>query len=208
LYAFIRRQGYSEADAEDLTQEFFARLLERNGFESVSPLKGKFRTFLLKALSNFLSNRRAYDHAAKRGGGQQLLSLEEIQIERQRHLEPVSLLSPDKAFDARWALAILDKALAALKEEMTLDGKARQFEEIKGFISKEVEEGEYDEAAKRLRITKQALGVAAHRLRRRYRELVIAEVSQTVCGPLELEEEMRHLFAILSSAPVSGATTV
>jgi RNA polymerase sigma-70 factor (ECF subfamily) len=199
LYASIRRQGYSDADAKDFTQEFFARLLERNDFDSISPDKGKFRTFLLTALSHFLSNRRDYDRAAKRGGGNPILSLDGLDLEHLRIAES-PYASPDAAFDARWAVAVLEKALANLRDEMTSAGKARDFEEMKVFLSNEALGGEYDEPARRLDMMKQAFAVAVHRLRRRYRELVVEEVAQTVRGPLELDEELRHLFMTLSAS--------
>jgi len=198
LYAFIWRQGYSPDDAQDLTQEFFARLLERNEFEALSPHKGKFRTFLLTALTHFLSNQRDRARAAKRGGGQQFLSLDEIRTEQLRHLEPADHVTPDKLFDARWAVAVLEQALAALREEMAGEGKSRHFEELKAFLTEDPEGGAYAGVAERLGTRSQSVAVMVHRLRRRYRELVRAEVANTVTGPMELEQEMRHLFAALA----------
>jgi RNA polymerase sigma-70 factor (ECF subfamily) len=198
LYAFIWHRGYSEADAQDLTQEFFARLIERKEFDGLSPRKGKFRTFLLTALTHFLSNERDRERAVKRGGGRHLISLDELQAEQRRHLEPADSISPDKLFDARWALTVLERALAVLRQEMTCQGKERQFEELRDFLSAEAQDGEYGVAAERLGATLELVAVMVHRLRRRYRELVRAEVAQTVIGPLELEEEMRHLFAALA----------
>ena len=198
LYAFIRRQGHTEEDAQDLTQEFFARLLERNEFESVDPRKGKFRTFLLAALTHFLSNQRDRDRAAKRGGGQKIISLDEIKSEQLRHLEPASDLSPDKLFDARWAMTVLEQALTELRCELSANGKSAHFDELKGFLTADPGNRDYSVAATRLGATPQSVAVTVYRLRQRYRELVRAEVAHTVCSPLEVDEEMRHLLEALS----------
>lgn len=200
LYAFIRRQGHSDEDAQDLTQEFFARLLERNEFESVDQRKGKFRTFLLAALTHFLSNQRDRERAAKRGGGQKLLSLDELNEEQKRHLEPASELSPDKLFDVRWAMTVLEQALAQLRREMEAEGKEVHFAELKTFLTDEAEAGDYQTVAAKLGATSQSVAVMVHRLRRRYRELVRVEVAHTVCSPMDVEDELRHLAAALGQS--------
>jgi RNA polymerase sigma factor (sigma-70 family) len=198
LYAFIRRKGHAAEEAEDLTQEFFVRLLQHNEFEVLDPRKGKFRTFLLAALTNFLSNQRDRERAAKRGGGQKIFSLEELQAEQLRHLEPASDLSPDKLFDARWATTVLEQALIQLRQELTDEGRAGQFEALKAFLTEDPGEGDYATVAAKLGATTQAVAVMVYRLRQRYRELVRTEVAHTVNNPLEVEEEMRHLLAALS----------
>jgi RNA polymerase sigma factor (sigma-70 family) len=198
LYSFIRRQGHGEADAQDLTQEFFARLLARNDFETVDPRKGKFRTFLLAALTHFLANERDRAGAAKRGGGQRIISLDEMRAEQTGGWEPSSDLSPDKLFDARWAMTVLEQALARLAEEMTAGGKQGQFEQLKGFLTEEPGEGEYAAIAGGWGTTSQTVAVMVHRLRRRYQELVRTEVAHTVESPLEVEAEMRLLLEALS----------
>jgi RNA polymerase sigma-70 factor (ECF subfamily) len=198
LYAFIRRNGFGEEDAKDLTQQFFARLLERKDFEMVDRSKGKFRTFLLASLTHFLSNERDRARAAKRGGGQTIFSLDEAELEHLNRLEPASELSPDKLFDLRWATTVMENALARLREEMQAAEKAPQFEELKKYLSGEPVEGEYAAVGERLGMTGQAVAVRVHRLRTRYRELVRAEVAETVSSPLELEEEMRHLYVVLN----------
>jgi RNA polymerase sigma-70 factor (ECF subfamily) len=199
LFAFIRRQGRTEEDAKDLTQEFFARLLERKDFQHVEARKGKFRTFLLAALSHFLSNERDYAQAAKRGGGKTIISLDEMTPGQLRRFEPASNLSPDKLFDQRWALTLLELAVARLREETSAAGKTGQFELLKTFLTNEPGENEYAAVAKRLETTAQSVAVAVHRLRQRYRELVRAEVAHTVSSPLEVDEEMRHLYAALNA---------
>jgi len=198
LHAFICRQGYTETDAQDLTQEFFARLLARNDFETVDPRKGKFRTFLLASLTNFLSNQRDRARAAKRGGGQKILSLDEIQANEWREMEPASDMSPDKLFDVRWATAVLEQALGALRQEMIDEGRGAQFEALKAYLTEEPGEGEYAAVAARWEMTRQGVAVTVYRLRQRYRELVREEVAQTVSTPAEAEEEMRHLLEALS----------
>ncbi len=198
LYAFVRRKGYCEADAQDLTQQFFARLLEKDGFEKVFPEKGKFRTFLLASLSHLLSNERDRMQAVKRGGGHIILSLDDLDPEHLYRLEPASDLSPDKLFDLRWATTVLETALAQLRAEAVSANKAGSFEELKKYLTNEPGEGEYAETGQRLGMSGQAVAVAVHRLRHRYRELVRARVAQTVTSPLELEDEMRHLYAVLN----------
>lgn len=196
LYAFIRRNGHGEEEARDLTQEFFSRLLGRSDLEAVDPRKGKFRTFLLAALTHFLSNERDRARASKRGGGQKTISLDEITASHE--IEPSSDLSPDKLFDLRWATTVLEQALAKLRDEMAADGKSDQFKQLKVYLTDEPGEGEYAAAAAALGISSQTLAVIVHRMRRRYRELVRAEVAQTVATPLELDDEMRHLFETLN----------
>jgi RNA polymerase sigma factor (sigma-70 family) len=198
LYAFIRRQGSSPHDAQDLTQEFFARLLKRNDFDRVDPRKGRFRTFLLTSLTHFLSNERDRVRAAKRGGGQQIISLDAIQAEEMRQLEPRHDLSPDKVFDMRWAMTVLEKSLSRLQHEMMDEGKSCLFAELKSFLTSEPETGEYALISERLGKTPQTLAVAVHRLRARYRELVCAEVAHTVGSPLEVDDEMRYLLSVLN----------
>lgn len=198
LYAFVRRKGYPEADAQDLTQQFFARLLARNDFENVSPKKGKFRTFLLTALSHFLSNEYDRSRAAKRGGGQVLLSLDELKSAQSTGIEPADNLSPDKLFDLRWAMTVLEHALLKLRQEMSECGKGAQFDALKQYLTDEAGPGDYAAVAAALNTNTQAIAVAVHRLRQRYCELVRLEVAETVSSPLELEEEMRHLYAVLN----------
>lgn len=200
LYAFTRRQGHSEEDARDLTQKFLAFLLERDDIAAIDPHKGKFRTFLLTALTHFLSNERDYARAAKRGGGRQLIPLEELESERGFVAAPPQL-SPDRVFDQRWAMTIVERALEHLRTEQVQAGKGEQFEQFRNYLTQDPDEGEYAAVATRLGITSQSLAVRVHRMRQRFRELVRAEVAQTVASPLELEQEMRHLFEALSDSP-------
>jgi DNA-directed RNA polymerase specialized sigma24 family protein len=198
LYAFLRRKGLPDEDAKDLTQQFFTRLLERNDFRSMDARKGKFRTFLLTALTHFLSNERDRAQAAKRGGGKAIFSLDAIPSDQFQRIEPASDLSPDKLFDQRWAMTLLATAVARLQAEMTDAGRARQFEQLKQFLTEDPGDGEYADAARRLESTSQAVAVAVHRMRQRYRQLVRTEVAHTVSSPAEVDEEMRHLYAALN----------
>lgn len=198
LFAFLRRKGFGEEDAKDLTQQFFTRLLERNDFRGVAARKGKFRTFLLTGLTHFISNERDRQRAIKRGGGQVTFSLDALPPEQFQRVEPASDLSPAKLFDQRWAMTLLDAAVRRLQAEMTDAGRAGQFEHLKKFLTEEPAEGEYLAVATRLDSTSQAVAVAVHRLRQRYRQLVRAEVANTVSSPTEVEEEMRHLLAALN----------
>jgi RNA polymerase sigma-70 factor (ECF subfamily) len=198
LYAFARRKGYTEEDAKDLTQQFFACLLERNDFESVDPHKGKFRTFLLTSFTHFLCNENDRARTAKRGGGQVIFSLDAMRSDQFEDFQAQGELTPDRFFDLRWALTVMEQALSRLRTEMAA-GKAEQFEAFKKFLTEEPGEGEYASVAQRLGVAAPTVAVSVHRLRNRYRELVQAEVAQTVRSPLELEEEMRHLCDVLSS---------
>jgi len=199
LYAFIRRQGRTDEDAKDLTQQFFSQLLERRDFQNVDARKGKFRTFLLASLMHFLSNERDYNRAAKRGGGKLALSLDTFTAEQFHRMEPASDLSPDKLFDQRWAITLLEEAVSQLRVEMLVAGKTAQFEELKTFLTNEPGDGEYLAVGRRLECSSQSVAVMVHRMRQRYRELVRAEVAHTVSSPLEVEEEMRHLYAALNT---------
>jgi len=198
LYAFARRKGYLEEDAKDLTQQFFAHLLERNDFESVDPHKGKFRTFLLTAFTHFLCNENDRARAAKRGGGQVIFSLDAMRSDQIEDFQVQADLAPDSFFDLRWALTVMEQALSRLRNELAAAGKGEQFEHFKKFLTEDPGEGEYASVARGLGIAAPTVAVSVHRLRNRYRELVRAEVAQTVRSPLELEEEMRHLCAVLS----------
>ena len=198
IYAFVRRKGHAEEDAKDLTQQFFALLLGRKDFQVIDARKGKFRNFLLASLTHFLSNQREHARAAKRGGGKIILSLDAVPPEQFQRFEPAVDLTPDKLFDQRWAMTLLESAVVRLKEEQLRAGRAEQFEVLKGFLTSEPRDGEYGQLAERLGCAGQSVAVAVHRLRQRYRELVRAEVANTVSSPTEVEEEMRDLFLALN----------
>jgi len=198
LYAFLRRQGYASADAKDLTQEFFAKFIQKNFLSAVNPARGKFRSFLLKALKNFLANEWDRVRAEKRGGKHAFISLDEQTAEGRYRLEPPSTATPEALYEHRWALTVLDQALHRLKSDYETAGKAVQFEELHVYLSSEPAEGAYAKAATRLRMTNGAVAVAVHRLRQRYGELLRQEIGRTVSTPAEIAEEMRFLFSVFS----------
>lgn len=198
LFAFLRRKGHPEEDAKDLTQQFFTRLLERKDFQTLDARKGKFRTFLLASLTHFLANERDHAQAAKRGGGRIPISLDAISPEQFQRLEPATNLSPDKLFDQRWAMTLLEEAVGRLRAEMVRADKGVQFEQTKSFLTDDPRDGDYATVAERLGVPSQSVAVLVHRLRQRYRELVRAEVANTVSSPTEVAEEMRHLYAALN----------
>jgi len=197
IYAYIRRNGYSEADGQDLTQQFFTELLRRNDFGRVDAKKGKFRTFLLACLRHFLLNRRDFEQAAKRGGGQDFISFDTMTREELSSCEPRSELSPDKVFDQKWAMRLLEEAVARLQDEMTAAGKTKQFEKLRPYLASEPVDGEYSRIAQELGVAVSTVAVLVHRMRQRCGELVRLEVANTVSSPVELEEEIRHLNEVL-----------
>jgi len=198
ICAFARRKGRGEEEAKDLTQQFFALLLERKDFSGLDAGKGKFRTFLLAAFSHFLANEYDRANALKRGGGQEVFSLEQFPAEPCEGGSPGEDVSPGDVYDLGWARTILRTALGHLKEEMSRADKPGRFEELEQFLTVQAGADQYGAAAEKLGVEVSSVPVLVHRLRQRYRELVRAEVAQTVSSPTELEEEMRHLFALLN----------
>ena len=194
LYAYVRRKGHSPHDAQDLTQGFFARLLQRNFLENVTPQKGRFRSFLLAALNHFRSDEWDKARAEKRGGGQVLISLDDHNAEALYLLEPDSGATAEMLFEQRWALALLAQALARLREEFAATDKTREFDQLKVFLSAPTSDGAYAAAAIKLVMPIETVTVKVHRLRQRYGELIRAEIAHTVASPADIEEEMRHLF--------------
>jgi len=198
IYAFVRRSGHSPHDAQDFTQEFFARLLEGGSLRAADPHKGHFRSFLLGALKHFLANEWKRSQRQKRGGGCTVLSLEELQAETQASGEPADALTPEKSYDRRWAEAVLGQAMERLREEHARAGKAERFDALKLYLPSGEEPASYAETAGRLGLSEGAVKWAIHQLRQRYGELVRAEVADTLANPAEAETELRHLLAALS----------
>lgn len=192
LYAYVRRRGYDPADAQDLTQAFFARLLEKNWLDAVAPEKGRFRAFLLAALKHFLANEWDKARAQKRGGGVSPVALD---AETRYQREPSDELTPDRLFDRQWALALLEIVLNRLGEEHDTPEKRRLFEALRGTLTGDQPEAGYAAVARQLGLNEGAIKVAVHRLRKRYRELLRAEIAQTVSDPGQVAEELRSLFA-------------
>lgn len=197
LYAFVRREGHGPDDAQDLTQEFFARLLEKNWLDAVDREKGKFRSFLLAAMRHFLANEWDRAHRLKRGGGQTILSLDAQSAEARYAREPADPVTADRVFERRWALTLIEQVLARLRREFEEAGKGKLFEELKTALTGE--KVAYAEVARRLGLNEGAVRVAVHRLRLRYRDLIRAEIAETVASEDEIEAEVQHLFAALAS---------
>jgi RNA polymerase sigma-70 factor (ECF subfamily) len=197
LYAYVRRRGYPPADAQDLTQGFFCLLLEMDSLSRVQRSKGKFRSFLLASMNHFLANEWDRQQTLKRGGGLKWVSLDDETAENRYRLEPATNLTPEKIYERRWVLTLLDQALRRLREENTAAGKDLHFDSLKHLLSDEAGDGAYAELAGQLDMTPGAVAVAVHRLRQRYRELVREEIARTVASPADLEEELNHLFAAL-----------
>ena len=197
LYAFVRRQGHSPEDAQDLTQEFFARFLAKEYFGRADPALGRFRSYLLACLKHFLSEQRRQAGRLKRGGGQAIVSWDSQTAEERYQSEPADPLTPEKIFDRRWALSLLEQALARLGDEQSAAGKQAVFAQLRDYLWGEGSGAGYAEMAARLGQTEGALKVTVHRLRRRYRELLRAEVAQTVAAVHEVDEELRYLVAVM-----------
>ncbi len=196
LYVYIRRRGHAVEEAQDLTQEFFARLIEKHWLAEADPGRGRFRTFLLTALNHFLTNELRNAHAAKRGGGRALISLNDT-AETRYALEPASDLTPERIYERRWALSLFEQAMNRLREHYVAEGKARQYECLAPFLSSEADEGDYARLGKELGMAPGAVATAVHRLRQHLRERVREEIAHTVNGPDEIEDEMRSLVAAL-----------
>ena len=199
LYSFVRRQGRSPEDAEDLTQEFFARLLEKNYLTSVQREKGKFRSFLLMALKRFLAKQWQKDHAQKRGGDFSMVSFDAGLAESRYGSEPTHDLAPDLAFERQWASVLLELVMTRLRQEYVGTDRGQLFSALKGAIAREKDSGSYQDIGKRLGMSEAAVKMAIQRLRRRYRELLREEIGKTVADPGEIEEELHHLFATFNS---------
>ena len=198
LYAYARRRGYSPEDAQDLTQEFFAQLLERQSLERANPNLGRFRSFILTAMKNFLTDEWKKTRAEKRGGGRALLSLDLAAAESRLDVEPADNSAPDKLFEKRWALTLLDEVLNRLEREYQDEGKIELFTALKQTLMGSRESQPYRELATALSMNEGAVKVAAHRLRKRYRELIRAEIANTLDETQDVDEEMKHLFAALT----------
>mgnify|MGYP003787094741 FL=1 len=198
LYAFVRRQGHSPPDAQDLTQEFFARLLEKDYLKAAAREKGRFRTFLVVALKRFLANEWDRVRAQKRGGGQPCLSLDTELAEQRYRVEPIEGATADRVFERRWALTLLDRTMARLREEFAATGKAAEFDRLKACLTAERGEIACAEIAAGLAVSEGAARVAVHRLRKRFREVFREEIAHTVSRPQDIEEEVRYLISVLA----------
>ena len=197
LYAFIRRKGHDPDRAQDLTQGFFARLLERNIVQTADRQRGRFRAYLLGALQHFLADERDREHALKRGGGHVTISRDLETAEQRYALEPAHDLTPERLFDRRWASTVIALVMAELRRQFVAEGKADLFERLKPFLVSDPSDATQAQAATELGISPGAARVALHRMRRRYGELLREQIAETVSSPDQIDEEIRDLFAAI-----------
>ena len=211
LYVFIRRQGRNPEDAQDLVQGFFAQLLQKRFLKDADPDKGRFRSFLLIALRRYMANEWDRENRLKRGGGCEIVSLDDESTEARYQAEPVDEMSPEKAYERQWAVTLLKQVLARLEADFAAGGKGRLFEELKRHLSGEGGETPYAVIAARLNMTEGAVKVAVHRIRQRYRELLREEIAHTVANEADIDQEIRELFAVVGwrspSNPRNDRTT-
>jgi RNA polymerase sigma-70 factor (ECF subfamily) len=198
LYAFIRRRGLGPHDAEDLTQAYFAHLLERDALKTVAREKGKFRSFLLASLTNFLNNERDKQKTLKRGGRVHIISWDEAKAEDQYQHEPADHVTPENLFERRWAFTVFEQSLERLKQEHQGQSKQPLFNKLHPYLTREAEPGFLSNVSAELKLTEGAVKVALHRLRRRFGELLRSQVAYTVADPELVEEEIRHLLTAIS----------
>jgi len=198
LYAYVRRQGKSTQDAQDLTQSFFSGLLESHSLDAVHPSKGRFRSFLIASLNHFLANDWKHSQRQKRGGGHLHFSIDEQTAEGRYQHEPADHFTPEKAFERRWAETLLQSVLDRLRDEWESKGTPRPFDEIKLFLIEGKEAAPFAEMAARLGVTEASLKWTVHKLRKRYGEIFREEIASTVSSPAEIDDEVRHLFSVMA----------
>jgi RNA polymerase sigma-70 factor (ECF subfamily) len=199
IYAFVRRRGFAPHDAQDLVQEFFSDLLRRRFLDRVSPSSGRFRSFLLASLGNFLANQYDREQCQKRGGGCQIFSLDAQPAEERYQLEPAHEATPEKLFEQRWAQTVLEQVVSRIQSEFAANQQTNRFDYFKEFLLGDPPGLSYSEVAARLNLSVSALTSAIHRTRVRFREVFRAEIAQTVAAPSEIDDEIRHLVAALNS---------
>ena len=197
LYAYVRRRVPDVHQAQDLTQSFFAELLEKNVVGTATPDRGRFRAFLLTAFKHFLSKQREKEHAQKRGGGRVPASLDFEAADSKLSFEPAARLTAEQFYDQQWALALIAQILSRLKAESIKAGKLNQFEALKGFVIGDHAGTTYSQVAENLNISEAAAKKSASRMRERYRELLREEIAQTVSSSEEVDDEIHKLFAVL-----------
>jgi RNA polymerase sigma-70 factor (ECF subfamily) len=197
IYAYIRHRGYTLEQARDLTQDFFAYVLERDLFAKADPARGRFRAFLRAVCARHLTARRDRENAAKRGGGRSFVSIDLLDAERRYTNEPAHELTPERIFDRTWALTLLDRVVERLRGEYDDAGRAAKFEELITLLTRDPGTGAYSDIAERLGTTEGNVRVAVHRLRRRYGLLLREEIAATVGDAAQVEDEIHTLFAAL-----------
>ncbi|HEY5913202.1 MAG TPA: sigma-70 family RNA polymerase sigma factor [Verrucomicrobiae bacterium] len=199
LYAYLRRFGCAPEEAEDLTQDFFASFLSRRSVDRADPKRGRFRTFLLTCLQNYVRDVHARNRTLKRGGQVHLVSLDRERAERGYGAEPAERLTPERVFERRWATTLLEHVLTQLGAEFARTGKREFFEQLKGYVWGEQDATPVRQIMLQFGVSESAVKVTVHRLRQRFRELLRMEIAHTVAGPEEVEDEIRHLAQVLSA---------
>lgn len=199
LYAFLRRRGLPVEEAQDVTQGFFLRVIEGDLLERAREEKGRFRSFLLGALQNFLANHRRHEQTQKRGGGVTTLSIDEMQAEQRFALEPADPLTPEAQFERSWAFSLLERVCVRLGDDYLAAGRADLFSKLQPYLAGKAQLAGYAELGRELAMSESAVAVAIHRMRRRYGELLREEIAHTVADPAEVEDEIVHLMKIVAS---------
>jgi len=197
IYSFVRREGRTVEDAQDLTQSFFARLLERRDLDTVRQEKGRLRSYLLKSLKHFLINERQRAMSVKRGQGRPLIPLDELLARERSDPEPADVLTADRIYERRWALTLLEQVLTRLGQEYQAAGNSELFRRFNALLADESDEFSQAQIAAGLEMTENAVKQAYHRFRRRYRELLREEIAHTVAVPGDIEDELRYLITVL-----------
>ena len=200
IYSFVRRRGHAPADVQDLTQSFFAFFLRTKAYARTDPLHGKFRSFLLASVKNFLSDNWDRDQAIRRGGGYQFVSLDQETAEAFYDASSASDSTAERLFELRWAKSLTSGALDSLRQELQTEGKLKLFEQLKNFLTCDSVIPSYDEASARMDLSRATVKTHVHRLRQRYREIVRREIARTVSAPHEVDEELRYLCNVLAEA--------
>ncbi|HXO94729.1 MAG TPA: sigma-70 family RNA polymerase sigma factor, partial [Candidatus Acidoferrum sp.] len=199
IFAFLRRQGLSSAEAEDITQGFFAQLLERKSFDAVRKEKGRLRSYLLGALKYFVTDEQRRAMAIKRGKGQRIIPFEELRADERIDIEAADPVTADMIYERRWALTVLERVLSRLKDEYRVAGNAALFDSLKQLLPDEPGSPSQAEIAARLGMTENAVRQAFYRFRQRYQSLLREEIAHTVATPGDIEDELRHLIAVLEA---------
>jgi RNA polymerase sigma factor (sigma-70 family) len=194
LYAYTRRRGHQPAEAQDLTQGFFLHLLEKDTLQAAAQSRGRFRSFLLTSLHHYITNEWRHNQTLKRGGGRHILSLDLEEGERRYHLEPTDEMTPEKIYERRWAMTLLNKAVETLREEYAHSERLHLFDALKAYLGGQESTIPYRDLALRLGTTEGAVKVAVHRLRQRCRDRLRRTIAQTVAEEEEIDEELRYLF--------------
>ena len=198
LYAYVRHLGHDSEDARDLTQAYFARLLEKDYLDDYDPERGRFRVFLKASVRNFLSKEREKDRSWKRGGRAGIVSLGADQVEGRYRIEPVDRLTPEQLYERRWALTVLEQALSRLRQERIEAGRELEFSKLEGFLTGQGVQAPYKEIAAELGTTEDAVKTALHRLRRQFGDVLRDVIGATVARRDEVDDELKHLLGVVA----------